>query len=211
METGGNYSSNFGLINNSSPCSKGDLKLIRRKKHTFLSRVNKNKKSFQLSILVALLNKYCCFVIERPKKRSQITHHLFKIKEIIFDNETLDVEDFLQKRCLHLLKKEIDNGGSMECALRRIEKEKMNALFELLMDIANEYGYFFETVKMRKKSVRSNVDFIEKIYYNNKLIFNSDIICEKGAIVSDYLLSLICGGNDSYTVQKSVLFDVANN
>ncbi|KAL7722784.1 TATA-binding protein-associated phosphoprotein [Entamoeba marina] len=163
---------------------------VERQRHTLGARNVKNKKCVQQTLLIMILNKHCDITYERPKKVSNLTRQFFHIKTLNLNNELFDVEDFLNKRTVAVYENALSEGLSKKNATRRLENEKSLVLLDFLMDVALEFGYFFTTSKLKKKSSRAKVDFIEEVYYNHSLIVNLNEFQNQCLCVNEYLHSL---------------------
>ncbi|ELP86180.1 hypothetical protein EIN_328870 [Entamoeba invadens IP1] len=163
-------------------------KLSKREKHTLDSRVNKNKRSVQLSFLIGLVNQVCGVTYERPRKRSSQTHQFFKVKTLNFKDEVVNVENFLEAQCKWCSTQ--PHQLSKKNLKHKMDEEKMVVLFEFLVDVATEFGFLFFTSKMKNKFNRNKIDFIEEIYFGNKLAFGYKQIEVIGERINAQLFSM---------------------
>ncbi|EDR27436.1 hypothetical protein EDI_092270 [Entamoeba dispar SAW760] len=174
----------------------------RREKHTLDTRHIKNRKCIQEAVLIGILSRHCSIVYERPKKRSSLTHQLFKIKALIFDNEYFNVEEFLERQTRGVYENAIETGLNKKNATRRLENEKVVILLDFLVDICLNLGYFFETTRMRNPLARTKVDFVEAVYYKGKLVIDDELVKKAGSLISTHLFSLTTASEKECTVQK---------
>ncbi|EKE40600.1 hypothetical protein ENUP19_0305G0089 [Entamoeba nuttalli] len=174
----------------------------KREKHTLGTRYIRNRKCIQEAVLIGILSKHCSIVYERPKKRSSLTHQLFKIKTLIFDNEVFDVEAFLERQTKGVYENAIESGLSKKNVIRRVENEKTVTLLDFLVDICLDLGYFFETTRMRNSLSRTKVDFVEAVYYKGKLIIDDELVKKAGSLISTHLFSLTTASEKECTIQK---------
>ncbi|BFU25071.1 hypothetical protein EHI8A_237320 [Entamoeba histolytica HM-1:IMSS-B] len=167
-----------------------DKRMSKKEKHTLDSRKNKNKRSVQLCFLIGILSRFCSLTFQRPRKKSSQTQQIFRVKTLHFSQENFDVEPFLIERCQWYLSQTNIKKSTEKNIKHRLEEEKMVVLFELLVDIATDFGFMFITSKMKNKFNRNKIDFIEEVYYKTVLLFNKKNIATIGEQVSIFLSQL---------------------
>ena len=151
------------------------------------SREFRNSQTLQQSILLGLLNKYCSITISQPAKKSTVTGQFMRIISINFGNgDEIQIDDFLKKRCIEQMQKDIYEGVSEKTALRRYQNNKKIEQIHLMMDILSEKGYQFTTKKMKGKLETKKLEMFSSIQYEGKVFSVDDL-----AFQADYVHHLI--------------------
>lgn len=158
--------------------------ISKKERHTLSTRLNKTKRSNQLCFLIGLLNMIYPFTIQRPRKKSQYSQQIFGVKTIELKHEIFDVESYLQQRCP--LTCETNNKNERH----KHGEQRILELFELLLALCSDMGLMVFTSKMRNKSDRNKIDFIDEIYFNKTLLFNASSINSIGEQISNELLNI---------------------
>ncbi|KAL7723017.1 Uncharacterized protein QTN25_000596 [Entamoeba marina] len=166
------------------PIKKEDSKANKRYKHF------RDYQAWQQAVYICLLNSL------------QINNSILSIKQLKFENDIIDVENFLQLRSCDKLKRDRISGVPNKTASRRYDNNKFSECLHLLMDILIENGYF---VNARKSNGRNNTDTIysaREIFYESKLIATYQDIIAYGKNINDYLLKYI-KSNEFYVLKRN--------
>ncbi|KAL7712861.1 TATA-binding protein-associated phosphoprotein [Entamoeba marina] len=175
-----------------------------REKHAKESRQKRDEKAIQQGVLLFLLNNHCHVSFKRPKKLARLTHQVFSVKTLQFDDEIVEVGKFVRQRCQVDYKRDIENGLTEKKAFRRYLSKKQFEMTNLLTDLCIELGYFFDFKKITKGRKGNKVDVIENVYINGKLLFNNNDILKIGTLSSEYLYDI------SKNVSKLCILDKAS-
>ncbi|KAL7723016.1 TATA-binding protein-associated phosphoprotein [Entamoeba marina] len=160
------------------PIKKEDSKSNKRYKHF------RDYQAWQQAVYICLLNSVCEITFSKPVKSCKSTTQFFSIKQLKFENDIIDVENFLQLRSCDKLKRDRISGVPNKTASRRYDNNKFSECLHLLMDILIENGYF---VNARKSNGRNNTDSIftaREIFYESKLIATYQDIIAYGKILT---------------------------
>ncbi|KAL7714178.1 TATA-binding protein-associated phosphoprotein [Entamoeba marina] len=159
-----------------------------RKKEQLSSRKKRDQKAVQLSFLLFILNHHCSITYKKPKKKAKYTHQVFTIKTLSFDNETIQIGNFIYERCEKEYDNDRKNGLDVKKALRRHSNKRFVETTNMLVDICIEFGYFFDLKKSKRSKLCKPIDVIQLCYKNDKLLYNEQDIKSIGSDVSEYLL-----------------------
>ncbi|BFU21517.1 hypothetical protein EHI8A_192760 [Entamoeba histolytica HM-1:IMSS-B] len=150
----------------------------------------KNFESIQQAFLIALLNKFGSFILERPIKRSKVTFQTLKVKSFSLLKETIEVAELVDSCCKARSEVELSHGISKERVKRRFDKNRFIFLSNLLLDIATELGYFFETKMARNAGGVIQLEKIRKTFYHSQLLFSQEEMMVRGVALNRYVFSL---------------------
>ncbi|KAL7721509.1 TATA-binding protein-associated phosphoprotein [Entamoeba marina] len=171
------------IATNRKTCRSASL----REKHARESRQKRDEKALMQGVLLYLLNQHCSISFKRPKKMARLTHQVFSVKTLQFDNECLEISSFVRQRCQGEFKKDTDNGLDEKKAYRRYLGKKQVEMTNLLVDLCIEIGYFFDFKKTCKGRRGNTLDVIQNIYYEGKFMFGSNEFNKIGAYCSEHL------------------------
>ena len=191
-------------IEKSSSLETSDLKKLPVLK---ASRDFRNSQTLQQSILLGLLNKYCSITISQPAKRSTVTGQFMRIVSIDFgDGDEIQIDEFLKKRCIEQMQKDISQGVSEKTALRRYQNNKKIEQIHLLMDILFEKGYTFTTKKMKGKLETNKLEMISSIGYCGR-IYSIDDLAHQADAVNSSILDMLKSKEKHIVVKKEMIVE----
>ncbi|KAL7716861.1 TATA-binding associated phosphoprotein [Entamoeba marina] len=162
----------------------------------------KDVETFQQSLLLVLLNKFCGFTLETPRKQTIVTLASPTIKAIHFDDETIKISDIADNFCRPAFESDIKSGMKRDSAIRRLEKNKRTFIHNFLFDVLLEKGFFFDSKLSRKTSKTLRIERISRVYYQSQCIVKQNKIVEYGMAVSNHLYSLL-STSKQYIIQKN--------
>ncbi|EMD45437.1 Hypothetical protein EHI5A_204400 [Entamoeba histolytica KU27] len=150
----------------------------------------KNGFCFEQGVLLYLLNQYYDLVIKRQPKRSTLTLSCPHVESIQFEDEILDIDHFAEEQC-KALSFQSDSQLKRKTLQRRMTKNKIYFIQNLLIDLLREKGLFFESklAKITSKTIR--LERINRVFYKNKLMLDCKQIHQLGNKINNYLLSLV--------------------
>ena len=156
----------------------------------------KDKVNYQISLqslFIALINQFATISMNKRNVRTTVTLPFLSINQIKFENEedTIDLWDFIEERIHTISQNEILKGVKKETANTRIKKYRINYSIQLLEDILFEIGYRFTYKYIRKKDGNISLELVNKIYFNDILIFNKQSIKERGKEINHFLTQLM--------------------
>ena len=156
----------------------------------------KDKVNYQISLqslFIALINQFSTISMNKRNVRTTVTLPFLSINQIKFENEedTIDLWDFIEERIHTISQNEILKGVKKETANTRIKKYRINYSIQLLEDILFEIGYRFTYKYIRKKDGNISLELVNKIYFNDILIFNKQSIKERGKEINHFLTQLM--------------------
>ena len=166
------------------------------------SRDFRNSQSLQQSILLGLLNKYCSITISQPAKRSTVTDQFMRIISLNFGNgDEIKIDEYLKRRCIEQMQKDINEGVSEKTALRRYQNNKKIELIHLLMDILNEKGYSFTIKKMKGKLETKKLEMFSSIKYQGK-VYSIDKLSYQADYVNHLILDMLKSKDKIVVLEK---------
>ncbi|EDR25380.1 hypothetical protein EDI_002030 [Entamoeba dispar SAW760] len=96
---------------------------------------------------------------------------------------------------------DMQKGIKEEICVRTYEKKKRIFINNFLIDVCIEMGYLFKSKYSRKSRQTLQLERIQKIYKDNKMMGISEIT-KKGKAINRYLFTLVCN-NSSITIQRN--------
>ncbi|BFU20330.1 hypothetical protein EHI8A_212780 [Entamoeba histolytica HM-1:IMSS-B] len=137
-------------------------------------QIYKNYQVYQESILIKLLLPYCDIVFGKPSKKTTTTLQFLNIKELKFKNYSINITEYIERRCKEIIEMERRKGVKEKTSLRRYENNKFTECLHLLMDILSEFGYFFNTTKSQGKNGIAKSETIQQIFYKGFFMFSRE-------------------------------------
>ena len=142
-----------------------------------------NKNIFEICFLLKLLNNEYDLELKKPSKQSNQTLQFLRLKAIHFENESIDIEEFLKRRCEEFKTEESKNGIKQQTIDRRTRRFKDIDYKHLLIDILEQLAYSFELCVTRspKRLNKSNgkdyisIESIESVSKDQTLFIRDDI------------------------------------
>ncbi|GAB1221536.1 hypothetical protein ENUP19_0082G0065 [Entamoeba nuttalli] len=164
----------------------------------------RNYKVYEQSIFLALLNQYFDITLRLPIKQAKVFEQILVIDSISREEDYVDVVCFIDKRCSERYNFDLTHGVSKKTCQRRFETNKLTESLHFLSDVIAEFGYVLERRNTKGKKGTLKCDLIDKIFLNDKLLFNKDDIIKKGKLINQYLCELFVSSR--ITVKKNDLF-----
>ena len=165
-------------------------------------RLLRNYQAYQQSVFVFILLNFCSIKFSKATKRSSSTRQFLVIKELLFDNETIDVVSFIEKRCEEKMLIEEKRCVSKKTAQRRIDNYKFTENLHYLLDILQQFGYFYNFRSSQGKNGIEKSDTALELFRYNRIIFNQQEIALYGSAVNEYICSLL-NGKYEITINKN--------
>ena len=150
----------------------------------------KNFECYEQAFLIAILNPYCSFKIQKPFKQSIIIESKPEIISIELENEIIDIRKFAEEQC------KLYAGQSDTCTIsdktkmRRFAKNRSTFIINFLFDICLSYGFFFNSVLSKKSQKCFQIERINEVFYNNSLLYTRDDIVSIGEKLNTHFLTL---------------------
>ncbi|EKE39551.1 hypothetical protein ENU1_124000 [Entamoeba nuttalli P19] len=169
----------------------------------------RNYQSQQQAFLIGLLNDQCDIVFQKPFKISKKTLQFLTIKLILFPKQDeINFSSLVKQKCESILSLEMKKGLEHKTAIRRFENNKHTIGLDLLRDILEAFGYFFNTKKSSGKKGTLIMENIYEVFHNDVFIFSQRDIITKGEMINKYLTNIIRHSVD-FTLPKNC--NVINN
>lgn len=147
----------------------------------------KNYQAVQECILIGLLNPYCDIRIKKPYKKSTVTIPFVVIEKIIFNqHDSINIAEFIEKRCQERMEYELKIGVSPQTALRRYKTNKFTETIHLLMDLLIEKGFFFHTSIPPQKQHCQPHETIHSIFDKEGKYYTKNSIISTGTLINTY-------------------------
>ncbi|EDR29172.1 hypothetical protein EDI_310660 [Entamoeba dispar SAW760] len=163
----------------------------------------RNYQSQQQAFLIGLLNDQCDIVFQKPFKISKKTLQFLTLKLIIFPKQDeIKFASLVKQKCESILTLEMKKGLEHKTAIRRFENNKHTIGLDLLRDILESFGYFFNTKKSSGKKGALIMENIYEVFYNGKFISSREDIIIKGERINRYLTNIIRNSID-FTLPKN--------
>ncbi|ELP93242.1 hypothetical protein EIN_055970 [Entamoeba invadens IP1] len=167
-------------------------------------QIYKNYQVFQESILIKLLLPYCDIVFCKPSKRTTTTFQFLYIKEIKFNNYSINVVDYIERRCTEISEMERRKGVKEKTTMRRFENNRFTECLHFLSDLLSEFGYFFNTTKSQGKNGIAKSETIQQIFKDGRIVFNRNMVEVLGKNMHTSLLENL-SKNASCTIHQNQL------
>ena len=187
-----------------------DIKKEKKKRNPYSENAylyinHRNYQVFQQSILLTLLNKFASITIKREKKKSNTTLPFFTIHSITFiNNDKLDFDNFIHKRCSEMKEYDITNGINMKTATRRYKTNRITEVIHTLIDLLRIYGEEIETNMTRYKEGIKQSETMIGITIKGKQ-YNETEIKKEGKRINELIQKELCEGEITY--EQYQLFD----
>ena len=136
------------------------------------------------------MTQFGTFTIERPIKKAKVTFQILKVQSFALQSETIDIAEWVEIFCKQRSDIELQSGVSQERVKRRFDKNRFIFLSNYLLDIATEFGFFFETKMSRNTGGAIQLEKIRNVYWQNKLLFRQHEMMIKGIALNKYIFSL---------------------
>ncbi|BFU20054.1 hypothetical protein EHI8A_008410 [Entamoeba histolytica HM-1:IMSS-B] len=168
---------------------------IRRKED--LMRYSQNEKDmknfecYEQAILLAILNPFCGFKLQKPFKQSITITSRPEVVCLYFDYEEIEIRRLAEQQCELFALQSTTQNVSEKTRMRRFSKNRSTFTLNFLYDICLEYGFFFNSVLSKKSKKCFQVERIHQIFYYNKLWYGYDEIVFLGQKLNSYLFSLV--------------------
>lgn len=150
----------------------------------------KNFESIQQAFLLGLLTQFGSFTIERPIKKAKVTFQILKVQSFSLPTETINIAEWVELFCKQRSELELQSGVKQERVKRRYDKNRFIFLSNYLLDVASEFGFFFDTKMSRNTGGAIQLEKIRNVYWQNKLLFRQQEMMIKGIALNKYLFSL---------------------
>ncbi|KAL7712679.1 hypothetical protein QTN25_009694 [Entamoeba marina] len=161
-------------------------------KYQQTKRANKMLEPYQQIVLLSLLNQYCSFTLEKPMKQSKVHITIPRLTHLqILDETPIELTTLTLQQCSKILAKDLESGISENTAQKRFEKNKKTFVTNFLMDIALEFGFFFDSQLTRKSGRTLRIERINHIYRHGCHVMNKSNILSCGEALNQYFSSLI--------------------
>ncbi|KAL7717589.1 Uncharacterized protein QTN25_004988 [Entamoeba marina] len=170
----------------------------------------KNEMVYQQAFILALLNQYCGFEIESPLKLSVITASMPRVTKLVFEQEFLLIDELSEKQSLLLLNTDRIGMTKQKAVLRQFRKNAINFTQNLLIDVCIEMGYFFQSLYSKKTKKTFQVERIQNVYLNNKLLFTRDDLLKIGMNVNTFLMQSVEDKSLSFNKNNETLLRFLN-
>ena len=157
----------------------------------------------QQAVFIALINQYASVTISRPAKKSKLTQQRIKVEKIAFDQDEIFVNEFVKKRSNERYNSDLKHGIPRKTAIRRLTQYKIMENQHLLSDILFHLGYRFSTYFTVGKNNTPKREIVDKIVWNQKILFDKLTIITHGNAINEYLCSQL-------SFEKSVTFERDN-
>ena len=152
----------------------------------------REKRNYQVavtSLLYFLLNEHYQIEISRTLvRKSKVSKRLLRLKSISMNNEIIDVETIIKRRCFEKLAYERKIGTEKNRARRRLEIFRITEMIHMMIDILDFYGYYFQSQFSTGVGGVFQNDTVRRIWLKDKLIFNQVDIENVGLKIYDYML-----------------------
>ena len=185
--------------------------LEEREKHASDSRSKKKEKTIQLCFYVYLLNKSNKVGIIKPMKCSKKTYQSYTVESIDTGKEVLQIEELLKARCQPQLDHDKELGLDLKKAMRRYSSKKIFECNNYLNDLCMEIGYFFNYKKSLNGNRENNMEIIDSVFFNYKLIFNQEQVMDIGKQIITYLGIKLKGNYNNCTLSVGELNTVVHS
>ncbi|ELP93063.1 hypothetical protein EIN_052780 [Entamoeba invadens IP1] len=136
-------------------------------------------------IYITLLSSFSTVIIGKPRHLATKTLQFMRVKEIVFEKDTLNILDYVAMRKKDKINYLLKTGLSQKTANRRFSFEKRQEIMHYLEDVL--FLYHFDT-----KLEIDEADGIEgklSIHKNNKLIVDDQTIKLQSTKAREYILN----------------------
>ena len=168
-----------------------------------------NLESCLYATMMALLSHQCTYNISKPHRVSQKTIPFIKIREIVINNEIIDVKNLMKKRGQSLVESYQNQQFSLKTAQRRERSRRRMEMVNFLEDFlflngidisvgsSSMYGIYgpisIECENVKMLSTKQITQIGKKVveYLNQKLCNGNDLLIEKNELdqfISEYVL-----------------------
>ncbi|ELP90054.1 hypothetical protein EIN_404480 [Entamoeba invadens IP1] len=189
------FESNTVTSNTSTSMSSPRRKRYDDPKYLIQKKFVKDLETYQVAVLLGLLNKVCSFTLFKPKKESVVGICSAKLKSINFNGDEIDIIQLAENMYRPIYDREVKKGVAKPTAFRRYEKNKRVFVHNLLFDLALEHGFFFNSKLSRKSTKTHSIERIEKVFFNGKMILDLQHIAVFGSILNDYFYNIVKNDN----------------
>ncbi|ELP93470.1 hypothetical protein EIN_059650 [Entamoeba invadens IP1] len=162
----------------------------KRQQHALESRQKREEKAILQGFLVYLINQHSVVEFKKPRKKARLTHQLFSIKTLTFQNEKLDIGEFVKSCCKVDYNKDIIEGLDQKKAFRKYLNKKTYFMSCLLMDICLELGYFFECKRVAKGKRNYKTEQIERVWKDGVYLCGKKEVINIGIGMSEHLFEV---------------------
>ncbi|ELP83434.1 hypothetical protein EIN_375190 [Entamoeba invadens IP1] len=139
--------------------------------------------------MLLLLNKYAEIEFMRKKKKSTQALPFLQVKTIFFSQyDSIDFVNLIETKCKGMMESEIKGGLAQHTAQRRYNCNLLTESLHLLMDILEEFGFYFSNTLSSGKNGTIKAEKIGKIGIKDA-VFYEDVIREKGQILNKLVCS----------------------
>ncbi|BFU24551.1 hypothetical protein EHI8A_057240 [Entamoeba histolytica HM-1:IMSS-B] len=119
---------------------KKQMKINKQKERT---RLIKNEEASLFAFCVALLSQYFKIEIGLPHTHSTKTVQFANIKKLYYENDYLNVEDFVVNKLQELAELDRKDNIPESTISRRVQERRRKIMKEFLEDLLFEYGIIF--------------------------------------------------------------------
>ena len=110
----------------------------------------RNYQTCQEAIYIACLNEFCEITFLPPMKQSKVTKQYLRIKEIKYQNEQINIQNYLKQKCKKTYQEDIRKGTTQKTAKRRLQIYRKAEEIRFYHQILIENGYSFEFLEPEK-------------------------------------------------------------
>ncbi|ELP93217.1 hypothetical protein EIN_055220 [Entamoeba invadens IP1] len=146
---------------------------------------------YQQAVVLALLNRYCSFEIERPGKESTITCTLPKVTKIKFGEYSVDIRKKAEDLTLKLTSDTEKKKLKEKTVKRRTAKSASAYVNNYMIDVLSELGFFFNTKLSKKSSKSFRLERVSEIFYNGVLVFDRNQIQHMGREINTFFNEIL--------------------
>ncbi|ELP94108.1 hypothetical protein EIN_184750 [Entamoeba invadens IP1] len=150
----------------------------------------KNFESIQQCLLLGLLSRFGTFVLERPVKKSKVTFQFVKVQNFTVKGETIEIAELVESVCKQRSTIETCSGVPADRVKRRYDKNRFIFLSNFLLDLALEFGYFFDSKLARNTGGSIQLEKIRNVFFEGKCIFGQEEMMKRGIALNKYFISL---------------------
>ncbi|EMH72711.1 hypothetical protein EHI8A_045680 [Entamoeba histolytica HM-1:IMSS-B] len=152
------------------------------------SSVNyRDKRNYKIaleSVLIALLNRHFEIVLRKPKSKSTTTLSYIEIESIKRNNDSLQINTFVEERIKTLIEDQIKKGYKYSTIMSKSRRMKIEETNSLLVDLLTEEGYLFITKTIMKGTV-----IVDKIKYLESFSISYNDIILIGKQINEWIIS----------------------